>query len=97
MYFYYQLKSFTNSRDGYFDISAQKAIDAIKADKSKTESNKREDSEFITRLRNNQPVRFGKRDKKYQKRKFLRQKHTVKKPQSEYDSSNKVSFYFICN
>ena len=49
-------------RDSYFDVSNETAIEEIASDKGKTLEAREEDAEFIRRLRQNLPIRFGSRD-----------------------------------
>ena len=55
-------------RDSYFDVSNETAIEEILSDKRKTLEAREEDAEFVRRLRQNLPVRFGGRDWEQQHR-----------------------------
>ena len=58
----FQLTLFNTARDSYFDVTAGDAIEVVEKDAKKTIEARKEDVEFIRRLRRNEFVRFGARD-----------------------------------
>ena len=57
-----QLAKFHRACDGFFDVTAEDAIEIIMADAAKTFEAREEDAEFVWRLRKNEYVAFGARD-----------------------------------
>lgn len=84
MFYLLQLESFLTKRDSYFDITTADVLESIRKDTNKTQANKDEDIEFVTRLKNNQRVRFGGKDKDFNKRQKIKiqKKCTTSKPDS---------------
>ena len=81
-----QLHQFILTRDSYFDVTAENAIEAILTDSRKSMESREEDAEFVRRLRRNDYVAFGGRDfvqKKRFERSDAREEAKIKREEKE--------------
>ena len=62
-----------SSRDAYFDITTENAIDYIRQDNKRNNQEKEQNIDFVNHLKNNLYVFIGVRDKKYDKRTVIRE------------------------
>ena len=68
LFLFLKLTNFTQTRDAFFDVTADDAIELVLADPRKESESREEDAEFIRRLRRNEFVAFGARDWAQQQR-----------------------------
>ena len=91
----FQLDSFNTIRDSYFDISTKTATESIMTDKTKSQKDRCEDVQFLQKLKRNEYVAFGNKDKQFTKRSLKRFKQKSKPVPKELEQSPLVSYLVV--